>query len=222
MPVPPQSPGLQSSDSHSTTTVSLQLSVACGKTTGMDAPHCTLESAGTDVQLGGVVSTWVTTCVWLAVLPQASEAKNVFKTVYMPEETRPKVSANHVTSTSEQLSTAVGHRTSMLDSQLTAVSMGSIVQTGGIKSKKTAAVIAVLWLPQASVAVYVRMTSEAGEMHPCTETSSLQVNEVSSLHPSNTTGCGKASMLSPQFRGQNATALSVGGVSSTWVWVWTA
>ena len=135
-----------------------------------------------------MVSTWVTTCVWLVVLPQASEAKNVFKTVYMPEEARPKVSANQATSTSEQLSTAVGNTTSMLDSQFTVVSVGSMVQTGGIKSKKMAAVIAVLWLPQASVAVYVRMISEAGKAHPCTETSSLQVNEVSSLHPSNTTG----------------------------------
>ena len=105
------------------------------------------------VQLGGVASTWVTTWVWVVVLPHASEAKNVFSTVYVPVVGRPNVSANQATSTAEQLSSAVGYTTSMETSQFTVVSSGNVVHTGGIKSKNTAAVLAELWFPQASVAV---------------------------------------------------------------------
>ena len=110
-------------------------------------------SAGMKVQLGGVVSTWVTTWVWKDVLPQASEAKNVFNAVYVPVAGRPKVSANQATSTTEQLSSAVGKTTSMETSQFTVVSPGNAVHTGGIESKNTTSVLAELWLPQASVAV---------------------------------------------------------------------
>ena len=91
--------------------------------------------------------------MWVAVLPHASEAKKWFNTVNTPEEGIPSVSASHVTSTAVQLSDATGSTTSMLAAQSTKVSGGSVVHTGGAKSKNTAAVLAVLWLPQASVAV---------------------------------------------------------------------
>ena len=128
------------------------------------------------------------------------------------------MSASHVTSTAVQLSDATGSTTSMLAAQSTKVSGGSVVHTGGAKSKNTGGAGGAL------VAAGVRggvgaHDFRAGVAQPSTATLSFQLKVVSPPHASRTSGAGKASMLSPQDNGQNATAFNDGGVSSTWVWV---
>ncbi len=114
-----------------------------------------MTSSGTPCSTGATSSTTVIVCDSWLTLPQASVAVQVRVMVYG----QPSVadSAKVTTGALSQLSVAVTVGTAGMASQLTVTSAGTPSSTGGVVSSTVTVWVAVVTLPQWSVAVQVRM-----------------------------------------------------------------
>ena len=153
-------------------TVPPQPSVAVGVAKEGVEGHSMVVGAGSELITGAVVSS--TVMVWLAVLvlPQGSFAVQVRVTEYFCGQELGVVTSAKVSATvPPQASVAVGVAKEGVAGHSTVVGAGSELITGGVLSSTVMVWLAVLALPQGSVAVQVRFTEYACGQEPGVVTS---------------------------------------------------
>ena len=147
-----------------------QLSVAVTVAAAGSASHSTLTSAGTPARTGAVVSLTVTICWQLALLPLPSAAVQVrVMTLLQLEPGLDAVSVKSTATTPSQSSRAVtvaAAGTSARHWTLTA-GAGHPLKTGAVASTMEMVCTQLALLPQASVAVHVRMMSPPPPARSC-------------------------------------------------------
>lgn len=135
-----------------------QLSVAVGEAAVGIESHCTVTSAGTPLKTGAVESVPVICWLALLVLPHTSVATQV-RTITKCPGIAPfvDVSLNEIVGCKSQLSVAVGFATAGMSLHCVVVLAGIPLNTGAVVSVTVICCVRELLLPQASVAVHVRV-----------------------------------------------------------------